>query len=78
MKNAHKNRDFAALDASIANLNAMWQTASEEMYKNASQSGPQGGPQGGPQQEPGQNQQGQKGSGNDEVTDVDFEEVKDK
>jgi hypothetical protein len=56
----------------------MWQTASEEMYKNASQSGPQGGPQGGPQQEPGQNQQGQKGSGNDEVTDVDFEEVKDK
>jgi molecular chaperone DnaK len=78
LKNAHKNRDFAALDASIANLNAMWQTASEEMYKNASQSGPQGGPQGGPQQEPGQNQQGQKGSGNDEVTDVDFEEVKDK
>jgi molecular chaperone DnaK len=78
LKNAHKNRDFAALDASIANLNAMWQTASEEMYKNASQSGPQGGPQGGPQQEPGQNQQGPKGSGNDEVTDVDFEEVKDK
>ena len=74
LRNAHKNRDFAAIDAAMANLNSMWQTASEEMYKNASQSGPQGGPQ----QEPGQNQQGQKNAGNDEVTDVDFEEVKDK
>jgi len=78
LKNAHKNRDFAAIDTAMANLNSMWQTASEEMYKNASQSGPQGGPQGGPQQDPGQEQQGPKGSGNDEVTDVDFEEVKDK
>jgi molecular chaperone DnaK len=74
LRNAHKNRDFAAIDAAMANLNSMWQTASEEMYKNASQSDPQGGPQ----QEPGQNQQGQKSAGNDEVTDVDFEEVKDK
>jgi molecular chaperone DnaK len=74
LKNAHKNRDFAAIDTAMANLNSMWQTASEEMYKNASQSGPQGGPQ----QDPGQEQQGPKGSGNDEVTDVDFEEVKDK
>ena len=78
MKNAHKNRDFAALDTAIANLNSMWQTASEEMYKNASQSGDQGSQQGGPKQEPGQSQQGPKGTGNDEVTDVDFEEVKDK
>ncbi len=74
LRNAHKNRDFTAIDAAMANLNSMWQTASEEMYKNASQSGPQGGPQ----QEPGQNQQGQKNAGSDEVTDVDFEEVKDK
>ena len=74
LRNAHKNRDFAAIDAAMANLNSMWQTASEEMYKNASQSGPQGNPQ----QEPGQNQQGQKNAGSDEVTDVDFEEVKDK
>jgi len=78
LKNAHKNRDFTAIDAAMANLNAMWQTASEEMYKNASQSGPAGGAQGAPHQEPGQGQQGQKGPGNDEVTDVDFEEVKDK
>ncbi|MFZ4521122.1 MAG: molecular chaperone DnaK [Bacteroidales bacterium] len=74
LKNAHKNRDFAAIDSSMANLNSMWQTASEEMYKNSSQSGPQPGQP----NDPGQGQQGQKGSGNDEVTDVDFEEVKDK
>ena len=78
LKNAHKNRDFAAIDTAMANLNSMWQTASEEMYKNASQSGDQGSQQGGPKQEPGQSQQGPKGAGNDEVTDVDFEEVKDK
>ena len=76
LKNAHKSHDVAAIDKALANLNAIWQTASEEMYKN-SQGGAEQGPQPGPQ--PGQNQGGsQKGSGNDEVTDVDFEEVKDK
>jgi hypothetical protein len=43
------------------------------MYKNAQQQ-PQEGPQSGPQPGPEQKQQ----AGNDEVTDVDFEEVKDK
>ncbi|MCX6287423.1 MAG: molecular chaperone DnaK [Bacteroidetes bacterium] len=75
LKTAHKNRDVAAIDKALANLNAIWQTASEEMYKNTQ--GAQQGPQSGPQ--PGQEQGGsQKASGNDEVTDVDFEEVKDK
>ena len=74
LKNAHKNRDFAAIDGAMANLNAIWQTASEEMYKNASQSEPQGGQ---PHND-GQSEPNPKGSGNDEVTDVDFEEVKDK
>ena len=74
LKNAHKNRDFAAIDGAMANLNAMWQTASEEMYKNSSQNDPQGGQP----HDAGQGQQNQKGSGSDEVTDVDFEEVKDK
>ena len=74
LKNAHKNRDFTALDSAIANLNSMWQTASEEMYKNSSQ----GEPQASQPHDAGQSQQNQKGSGNDEVTDVDFEEVKDK
>lgn len=74
LKNAHKNRDFAAIDGAIANLNAIWQTASEEMYKNTAQNEPQGGQP----NDAGQSQQKPKGSGNDEVTDVDFEEVKDK
>jgi molecular chaperone DnaK len=74
LKNAHKNRDFSAIDAAMANLNSIWQSASEEMYKNASQSDPQAGQS----QDPGQGPQNQKGAGNDEVTDVDFEEVKDK
>jgi len=74
LKSAHKNRDVAAIDKALANLNAIWQTASEEMYKNSgAQQGPQGGPQPGPEQGAGP-----KGPGNDEVTDVDFEEVKDK
>lgn len=74
LKNAHKSHDLPGIERAMANLNAIWQSASEEMYKNSSQAGPQGGPQ--PNQ--GQGPSGQKGSGNDEVTDVDFEEVKDK
>jgi hypothetical protein len=44
------------------------------MYQNASQQGPQPDAQPGPDQASGSS----KGSGGDEVTDVDFEEVKDK
>jgi len=73
LKTAHKNKDLPGIDRAMANLNAVWQSASEEMYKNAQQS-TQGGPQSGPQ--PGTDQKQQ--SANDEVTDVDFEEVKDK
>ncbi len=72
LKEAHKNRDVAGVESSMNTLNAAWQVASEEMYK-ATQGQPgadQGaaadqGPQGG-------------GTKNDEVTDVDFEEVKEK
>jgi molecular chaperone DnaK len=74
LKTAHKNRDIPGIDTAMANLNAIWQAASEEMYKNSSQAGPQPGQQ----QDQGQSNHGQKGAGNDEVTDVDFEEVKDK
>jgi molecular chaperone DnaK len=74
LKTAHKNKDFPGIDQAMANLNSIWQSASEEMYKNT-QSQPQGAPQQ-PGPEPGGPQS--KGSGNDEVTDVDFEEVKEK
>jgi len=74
LKNAHKNRDFAGIDKSMAELNAVWQAASQEMYQNTAQSGPQNEPPRSSQADPDQS----KGSKNDEVTDVDFEEVKDK
>ena len=62
---AHQAQDIAGIDAAMAEMNAIWQKASEEMYKNA---GAQGGPQ---DPNAGQN------PGNDQdVTDVDFEEVK--
>ena len=66
LKTAHQSQDIAGIDAAMAEMNAIWQKASEEMYKNA---GVQGGPQ---DPNAGQN----PNNGNDDVTDVDFEEVK--
>ena len=66
LKTAHQAQDIAGIDAAMAEMNAIWQKASEEMYKNA---GAQGGPQ---DPNAGQN----PNNGNDDVTDVDFEEVK--
>ncbi len=75
LKEAHKNQDVEAIDKALAELNAVWQSASEEMYKNAQASG-QEASQPGPEQ-PGPEQAGDSSkSGDDEVTDVDFEEVK--
>lgn len=73
LKEVHKTGNIDAIDAAVAKLNAAWSVASEEMYK-ATQGQPQGGPdQGG--QAPS-NQEGGKTSGSDNVTDVDYEEVK--
>ncbi len=74
LKDAHKAQDLAGIDAATAELNAVFQAASQEMYNAASAQG-QGehaGPQAGQGQ--GSQQQGPKSDG--EVTDVDFEEVK--
>lgn len=72
LKEAHKSRDIAAVDAAMNNLNEKWQKASTEMYQGA-----QGGAQQ-PGQQPFEEGQGPKDSGkpDGEVTDVDFEEVK--
>jgi molecular chaperone DnaK len=74
LKEAHKNKDIAAIDAAMNNLNAQWQAASAEMYQGAQSSA------GGQSSNTGQENQGssqQGGSAADsEVTDVDFEEVK--
>jgi molecular chaperone DnaK len=74
LKTAHKNKDLPGIDRAMDSLNSMWQSASEDMYKNAQTQPPHEDPQPGPQPGPEQKQQGS----NDEVTDVDFEEVKDK
>ncbi len=72
LKEAHKSQDINSIDSALAELNSVWQTASEEMYRNTQASGAQGAQNSG-QGQPGP---GQGKSGNDEVTDVDFEEVK--
>jgi molecular chaperone DnaK len=73
LKNAHKNQDVNAVDSAMNKLNGIWQSASEQMY-NSTQS--QAGDQQAPGADPSSNA-GAKG-GDDEVTDVDFEEVDDK
>ena len=75
LKEAHKNKDIAAIDASMEELNTAWQAASQEMYAASQQAGAEGQADG-QQQQPG-GDGGQDASKNDEVTDVDFEEVKD-
>jgi molecular chaperone DnaK len=70
LKDAHARQDIDGIDSATAELNAVFQAASQEMY-NAQ--GAQAGPQGEPQANAGGNQQGKQDG---EVTDVDFEEVK--
>jgi molecular chaperone DnaK len=67
LKDAHKAQDIAAIDAAIAELNQVFHAASQEMYNaQAQQGGAQQGPQGGATND----------NGGDNITDVDFEEVK--
>ena len=64
LKAAHLTRNFADIDAAQEELQTAWNVASEEMYKASEQ------PQGDAPQAEAQ-------PGGDNVTDVDFEEVKD-
>lgn len=78
LKEAHKSQDIAAIDAVMVEINTAWQAASQEMYNAQAQQ----------QQAQGQDQQAnpnananaggqqQQGGKDQEVTDVDFEEVK--
>ncbi|MCQ2605489.1 MAG: molecular chaperone DnaK [Bacteroidales bacterium] len=67
LKEAHSKQDVAGCDAAMNELNTVFQAASQDMYNAQAQQGPQGNPNAG--------QQGGS-KGDDEVTDVDFEEVK--
>ena len=69
LKTAHASKDLTGIDAALEKLNAAWQAASQDMYNATQGAGANGNPQGG---EP--HTEEKKDS---EVTDVDFEEVKD-
>ena len=77
LKEAHKAQDIAGIDAAMAELNNVFQAASQEMYnaQGGAQAGPQGNPNFGGQQPGGNAGNGNSGKDNN-VTDVDFEEVK--
>jgi molecular chaperone DnaK len=72
LKAAHAAKDIAKIETSLKALNDAWAAASEEMYKatqnqqNNSQDNNQGGDQ----------NKNQNNGGGENVTDVDFEEVK--
>jgi len=70
LKKAHEAKDIAGIDSAMEKINAMWQAASQDMYKDAGQQ-PGGDPnaQAGEQSAPNQDN-------SDEVEDADFEEVK--
>jgi len=69
LKEAHKNQDLDAIDAATAELNQVFQAASQEMYNAA-------GAQGEAQQGPAGETKSEDKKDDGEVTDVDFEEVK--
>lgn len=66
LKEAHKAQDIAGIDAASTELNSVLQAAAQDLY-NAQANAQQGGAQ-----QSGNNNNG----GDDQVTDVDFEEVK--
>jgi len=69
LKEAHRNQDLDAIDAASTEVNNAFQAASQDLYNAQQQT------QSGAQTDAG-NPSGGKTSKDDEVTDVDFEEVK--
>jgi len=69
LKDAHKSEDIDAINKAIDELNNVFQAASQEMYNAQAQQ------QGAPGSDAGQAQE-QSSTKDEEVTDVDFEEVK--
>ena len=61
LKAAHESKEIAAIDSAMEKINAAWTAASEEMYKASQEAAGEGG---------------QPAPEKDDVTDVEFEEVK--
>jgi molecular chaperone DnaK len=72
LKEAHKSQDLAAIDAATKELESVFHAASQEMYN--AQAGAQQGAQQQQYQQP--NEGASSNDGKDNVTDVDYEEVK--
>jgi molecular chaperone DnaK len=73
LKEAHKAKDLAGIDAAMQALNAAWNNASQEMYAAG---GAAAGGSGGPEAGAG-NAGTANGGANGDVKDVEYEEVKD-
>lgn len=69
LKEVHAKREIGEIDAAVAALNTAWQNASQEMYQN------QGAAQG-PDTNGGNGHQQAQNDASENITDVDFEEVK--
>ncbi len=67
LKEAHKSQDLASIDTAVAEMNAAWTAASEELYKASQAAGATPGAEGA---------QANAGAGGENVTDAEFEEVK--
>lgn len=70
LKDAHRTQDLAGIDSSMKELENALHSASQDMYNAQQQAGAQGGGFN------GGNAGGQQGPNKDDITDVDFEEVK--
>ncbi|CAI8335290.1 MAG: Chaperone protein DnaK [Owenweeksia sp. TMED14] len=64
LKKSYASQEISAIDVSMETMNEAWKNASEEMYKAQEGASPEGSPEG-----------SSEGS-SDDVTDVEFEEVK--
>jgi len=77
LKDAHKAQNIAGIDAATAELNTAWQAASQDIYSAQQSAGSaQANPGAGAGSASGSANAGAGQNGTDNVTDVDFEEVK--
>ena len=76
LKEAHKSKDLAAIDTAMANMNQAWQAASADMYQASQDGQAQEGADQAQSEEPTDDKGKGNGGDDGDVTDVDYEEVK--
>jgi len=73
LKLVHKEQKIDEIDAAVEALNKSWEAASQEIYKATQEQQAAGGAEADSSTKEG----GPKNNGGDDISDVDFEEVKD-